>query len=52
VTLRVRSPIAGHVLALSEIADPTFAQGMVGPGVALDPHRAVGAVVSRWPAWW
>lgn len=46
MTLRVRSPIAGHVLALSEIADPAFAQGMVGPGVALDPERAVGSVVS------
>ena len=44
--LRVRSPITGHVLPLSEAADPAFARGMVGPGLALDPQRAVGTAVS------
>jgi sugar PTS system EIIA component len=43
--LRVRSPLP-RVLPLSEVADPAFAHGMVGPGVALDPHRAVGAAVA------
>ncbi|MGH3766754.1 MAG: PTS sugar transporter subunit IIA [Pseudonocardiaceae bacterium] len=46
MTLRVRSPIPGRVLPLSEVADPAFAQGMVGPGVALDPERALGAAVA------
>ncbi len=46
MTLRVHSPITGRVLPLSEVADPVFAQGMVGPGVALDPDPAVGAALS------
>ncbi|MGH3999301.1 MAG: PTS glucose transporter subunit IIA, partial [Pseudonocardiaceae bacterium] len=46
MTLRVRSPIPGRVLSLSEVADPAFARGMVGPGIALDPEPAVGAAVA------
>ncbi|MGH3684109.1 MAG: PTS sugar transporter subunit IIA [Pseudonocardiaceae bacterium] len=46
MTLQVCSPIPGRVLPLSEVADPAFARGMVGPGVALDPERAVGAAVA------
>lgn len=44
--LRVRSPLTGQVLPLSEVADATFAHGMVGPGLALDPDRAVGTVAA------
>lgn len=46
MTLRVHSPITGHVLPLSELTDPVFAHGMVGPGLALDPQPAAGAVVA------
>lgn len=31
------SPVAGHVLAVSDIPDPVFAKGMVGPGRAIAP---------------
>ncbi len=46
MTLRVRSPIAGRVLPLSEVPDPAFAHGIAGPGLALDPQRALGAAVA------
>lgn len=28
------------------VADPLFAEGMVGPGVEIDPHRAPGPALS------
>lgn len=31
------APIQGRVLALEEVPDPTFAQGIMGPGVGIDP---------------
>lgn len=37
MTLRVLSPVAGHVLAVSDIPDPVFAKGLVGPGRAIAP---------------
>jgi sugar PTS system EIIA component len=37
--IRVLSPAAGHSLAVSDIPDPVFARGLVGPGVAIDPRR-------------
>lgn len=37
--LVVRAPVAGHVIPLSEVADPVFASAMVGPGLAIDPLR-------------
>ena len=33
------SPVAGTVRALSSVPDEVFAQGMVGPGVAIEPVR-------------
>ncbi|GAB4087138.1 PTS glucose transporter subunit IIA [Myceligenerans cantabricum] len=33
----VRSPVAGTVVAMADVPDPVFAEGMVGPGVAVDP---------------
>lgn len=36
-TVRLKQPLAGRVLPLSEVPDPTFAQGIMGPGVAIDP---------------
>jgi len=35
--LRVAAPLAGTVVALEAVPDLVFAQGMVGPGVAIDP---------------
>lgn len=36
--LRVVSPVAGHSLAVSDIPDPVFARGLVGPGTAIRPR--------------
>jgi len=36
-TVRLRQPVAGTVVPLSEVPDPMFAQGTMGPGVAIDP---------------
>ena len=37
----VLAPIAGRAVALAEVPDPVFAQGMVGYGAAVDPPRQV-----------
>jgi glucose-specific phosphotransferase system IIA component len=34
---QVLAPLAGRLLAMSEVPDPVFAAEMVGPGVAVDP---------------
>lgn len=47
--LRVLSPVAGHSLAVSDVPDPVFARGLVGPGVAIAPrggHQASVAPIS------
>lgn len=31
------APLAGRVLPLAQVPDPTFADGLLGPGVAVDP---------------
>ena len=36
--LRVVSPVAGHSLAVSDIPDPVFSRGLVGPGTAIRPR--------------
>ena len=41
---RSTAPIAGWAVPLSEVADQTFASGVLGPGMAIDP--AEGPVVS------
>ena len=41
--LTLTSPLAGTIIALSDVADEAFAAGALGPGVALSP--AAGAVV-------
>jgi PTS system N-acetylglucosamine-specific IIA component len=46
VSLRVGSPVAGRVVALSAVPDPVFSQAMVGPGVAVEPVRVKSDVVS------
>ncbi|GAA4520067.1 N-acetylglucosamine-specific PTS transporter subunit IIBC [Brachybacterium paraconglomeratum] len=35
--VRLRQPLAGTVIPLSEVPDATFAQGIMGPGVAIEP---------------
>jgi sugar PTS system EIIA component len=40
-TTQILSPIAGRAVALDEVPDPVFAQGMVGYGAAIDPPRGV-----------
>ena len=42
--LSVTSPVQGRAVPLSEVEDPTFASGMLGPGVAVAP--TAGPVVS------
>jgi sugar PTS system EIIA component len=34
----VRSPVAGRSLAVSDVPDPVFAKGLVGPGLAIVPN--------------
>lgn len=36
-TVKLRQPLEGTVVALSEVPDPTFAQGIMGPGLAIEP---------------
>ena len=53
----VLAPVAGRLVALPDVPDATFAQGIVGEGVAIDPPREVvdavapvsGTVMALWP---
>ena len=40
-TTPVLAPVQGRALALAEVPDPVFSQGMVGYGAAIDPPREV-----------
>lgn len=35
--IQLRQPVAGRVVPLSEVPDPTFSQGIMGPGLAIIP---------------
>lgn len=48
MTLRVHAPVAGRVLELAEVPDEVFAQGLVGPGLAIEPTGG-GAVTAVAP---
>ncbi|AQT82243.1 PTS glucose transporter subunit IIA [Mycolicibacterium litorale] len=37
----VLAPVGGRAVALGDVPDPVFSQGMVGYGAAVDPPRAV-----------
>ena len=39
--IQLLAPLAGYVLALEEVPDPVFAQGLAGDGVAIDPTGEV-----------
>lgn len=36
-SITLLSPIAGKVIPLSEVKDPTFANGLLGAGIAIEP---------------
>jgi phosphoenolpyruvate-protein phosphotransferase len=40
-TVQLVAPLAGYVLALGEVPDPVFAQGLAGDGLAIDPTGEV-----------
>lgn len=42
----VVSPVAGDVIGLDGVPDPVFAEGMVGPGTAVDPVRRSAVAVA------
>lgn len=42
--IEVTAPVAGKVVALEDVPDPTFAQGILGPGIAIEP--AEGRIVA------
>ena len=54
---KVVAPIAGRPVPLKDVPDATFAQGIVGYGLAIDPPRGVvdavapvaGSVMKLWP---
>ncbi|MDX8045282.1 beta-glucoside-specific PTS transporter subunit IIABC [Gracilibacillus sp. S3-1-1] len=35
----VQSPLKGHIVPLSEVSDPTFAQEIMGKGIAIEPEE-------------
>jgi glucose-specific phosphotransferase system IIA component len=40
-TTLILAPVAGRAVALEDVPDPVFSQGMVGYGAAVDPPRDV-----------
>jgi PTS system glucose-specific IIA component len=40
-TTPVHAPVSGRTVALGDVPDPVFSQGMVGYGAAVDPPREV-----------
>jgi sugar PTS system EIIA component len=42
----VLAPVAGRAVALGDVPDPVFSQGMVGYGAAVDPPRGVVEAVA------
>ena len=57
VTVSVLAPVPGRVTGLGDVPDATFADGLVGHGVAIDPPRerldavapVSGKLVKLWP---
>lgn len=53
----ILAPVAGRPVALKDVPDATFAQGIVGYGMAIDPPREIvdavapvsGTVLTLWP---
>jgi sugar PTS system EIIA component len=40
-TTRVLAPVTGRAVALADVPDPVFSQGMVGYGAAVEPPHAI-----------
>jgi PTS system glucose-specific IIA component len=40
-TTSIHAPVGGRAVALQDVPDPVFSQGMVGYGAAIDPPRGV-----------
>jgi len=40
--LEVLAPVAGTVIAVTDVPDPVFSGGLVGPGVAIVPDPSMG----------
>ena len=53
--IEIASPVAGEIMPISQVSDPTFSQEMVGKGVAIMPSEgrfyapADGALISVFP---
>lgn len=53
----VRAPLGGRLLALDQVPDTTFARGLVGPGMAIEPDQRMvevvapvtGTIAQMWP---
>ena len=39
--VRLRAPLAGRIVPITEVPDPTFAEKILGDGVAIDPTEGV-----------
>src|SRR5438067_1480208 len=35
------APLSGQLVPLERVPDPVFSQGMVGPGIAIDPFDSI-----------
>ncbi|WP_028049149.1 glucose PTS transporter subunit IIA [Cellulomonas sp. URHD0024] len=44
-SVRLLSPLTGVVLPVTAVPDPVFAEGMVGPGLAIEPLRTATQTV-------
>ena len=49
MSLSVRAPLAGTVVALADVPDPVFAGAVVGAGLAIEPLMDAGEVVAVSP---
>jgi PTS system N-acetylglucosamine-specific IIA component len=45
VSVEARSPVAGTAVALTDVPDPVFSAGYVGPGIAVTPDADAGREV-------
>lgn len=45
MSLPILAPVAGRVVAMTDVDDPVFAGELVGPGLAIDPARDAPAEV-------
>ncbi|RPF19602.1 PTS sugar transporter subunit IIA [Myceligenerans xiligouense] len=49
MALTVLSPVSGTVVTMADVPDPVFAEGMVGPGIAVDPDLDGAASIAVAP---